>query len=104
MITSLETHLELYGGTPEQVLKCLCFVSKQGPLIVMASGEIRIDTKKLEKISHMKDIRMAKVDELEKYFDRKPGGVDALTIPAKIPLFADKKLFEKEIVVGSAGS
>ena len=42
MITSLETHLELYGGTPEQVLKCLCFVSKDRPLILMASLEIKI--------------------------------------------------------------
>ena len=42
--------------------------------------------------------------DMEKYFGRKPGAVDALTIPSAIPLFADKKLFEKELVVGSAGS
>ncbi len=103
-ITSLQTHLETFGGTPEQVLKCLCLVSKRRPLIVIASGEIRIDMKKLGKVSHMKDIRMARKEELGDLFGRIPGGIDPLTIPKDMPLFADKKLFEKEWVLGSAGS
>jgi len=103
-ITSLESHLNRFGGTAEQVLKCLCMVSEGKPLVVMASGEIRIDTKKLSKISGLKDIRMARSEELEPLFGRIPGGVDALTIAKVIPLFADEKLFEKEWVLGSAGS
>jgi len=103
-ITSLQSHLDLYNGTAENVLKCLCMISEGKPLVVMASGEIRIDTKKLSAISNMKDIRMARLEELQPLFGRNPGGIDALTIPKEMPLFADKRLFEKEFVVGSAGS
>src|SRR3989338_762279 len=103
-ITSLQSHLDLYGGTPQQVLKCLCMVSKGRPLVVMASGEIIIDTKKLEKISGFKEIRMARGDEMQTLFGRVPGGVDCLSVAESMPLFADQKLFEKEWVVGSSGS
>lgn len=103
-ITSLQSHLDLYGGTAEQVLKCLCMVSKSRPLVVMASGEITIDMKKLEKVSGLKDIRMARGEEMQTLFGRVPGGVDALTVSSEMPLFADRKLFEKEWVVGSSGS
>ena len=103
-VTSLQIHLDLYGGTAEQVLKCLCLVSKGRPLIIMASGEVKIDMNKLSKISHMKEIRMANREELESLFGRIPGALDPLTIPKNIPIFADKKLFQKEWVVGSSGS
>ncbi len=104
LIRNLESHLKLYGGTADQVLKCLCFMSRGKPLVVMASGEIRIDMKKLEKLSDIKDCRMATPQELEKEFGRIPGSIDPLTIPENIPVFADEKLFQKEWVVGSAGS
>ena len=105
-VTGLKIHLDLYGGSADQVLKCLCMVSEGKPLVVMASGEVKIDTKKLSKIAHMKDIRMAdaKSGELQSLFGRPPGGIDPLTIPDYIVVFADKKLFEKEWVVGSSGS
>jgi prolyl-tRNA editing enzyme YbaK/EbsC (Cys-tRNA(Pro) deacylase) len=71
----------------------------------MASGEIKIDMVKLSKISHLKEIRMASPGELRDLFDRLPGGVDPVTISAKVQIiFADKRLFEKSWVIGSAGS
>jgi len=103
-ITSLQSHLEFYGGSAENVLKCLCMVSKGKPLVVMASGEIKVDTKKLSKASGLKDIRMARFEELDSLFHRKPGTTGPFTIPEDIPIFADEKLFEKGWVVGSAGS
>jgi len=103
-VTSMKTHLKLFNCTPAEVLKCLCMVSGGKPLVVVASGDVRIDTKKLEKVSKLKNIRMASLDELKKLFGKNPGEVDAITIPAKIPVFVDEKLLEKKEVIGSAGS
>jgi prolyl-tRNA editing enzyme YbaK/EbsC (Cys-tRNA(Pro) deacylase) len=105
-VTKLQTLLDLYGGTgADRALKCLCMVSKGTPLIVMASGEVRIDMAKLSKASHLKDIRMASPEELRSLFDRPPGGVDPIAISEKVKIIlADKKLFEKSWVIGSAGS
>lgn len=102
-VTSLQSHLDLYGGSADNVMKCLCFVSKSKPLVVIASGEIKVDMKKLSDVSGMKDIRMAKFEELQNLFGRKPGGVDPLTISDNIPVFVDKSFFEKDFVVGSGG-
>ncbi len=102
-ITSLQSHLDLYGGSAENVMKCLCFVSNGKPIVVVASGEIRIGMKKLSSVSGMKDIRMANLDELKTLFGRNPGGVDPLTVSLDIPVYVDKKFLEKEFVVGSGG-
>ncbi|HLC58768.1 MAG TPA: YbaK/EbsC family protein [Candidatus Nanoarchaeia archaeon] len=102
-VTSLQSHLDLYGGNAENVMKCLCFVSNSKPLIVVASGEIKIDMKKLTSVSGMKDIRMANLDELKSLFGRNPGGVDPLTISENIPAYIDTKFLDKEFVVGSGG-
>lgn len=103
-ITNLQSHLDLYSGSADNVLKCLCFVSRGRPLVVIASGEVRISMKKLQRTAHFKEVRMARRDELQDLFGRLPGGVDALTVPPDIPVFIDEKLLEKEWVVGSAGS
>ncbi|MBU0757019.1 MAG: tyrosine--tRNA ligase [Nanoarchaeota archaeon] len=103
-VRNLQDHLELHKDKPDHVLKVLCMVSKGKPLAVIASGEVEIDTKKLCKIGKFKEVRMANKEELFSLFGREPGGVDVLTIPKEIPLFADKKLFEKNEVIGSAGS
>lgn len=105
-VTKLQILLDLYEGTgADRALKCLCMVSKGRPLVVMASGEVKIDMTKLSKASHLKDIRMAGPGELRDLFGRPPGGVDPITISEKVQIiFADKKLFEKSWVIGSAGS
>lgn len=103
-ITSLQSHLNLYGGTAGDVLKCLCFVSEEGPLIVMASGEVKIDLKKLSKESGKHHIQMASLEELKEHFGTTPGGIGPLSLPENIPVFIEHKLLEKTKVVGSAGS
>ncbi|MBI2572392.1 YbaK/EbsC family protein [Candidatus Woesearchaeota archaeon] len=103
-VIGVDAHIALHGGTQEELLKCLCFMSKGRPLAVLASGEVKINCKKVERVSGMKDIRMATRDELMTHFGCVPGGAGALTIPDSVALFADTKLFEKKIVVGSAGS
>jgi len=103
-VRTLQDHLDLHKDTPDQVLKVMCMVSGKKPLVVLASGEVEIDMKKLSEKSGLKDIRMANKDELKELFRREPGGVDALTIPKSVPMFGDKILFEKSRVTGSAGS
>lgn len=103
-VRSLESHLEVYGGNSEDVLKCLCYVGKQGPLVVIAPGDVAIDNKKLAEASGYNKISMAKIDELKKFFNRGPGEVDPITIPDDIPVLIEEKLLDKIMVVGSCGS
>lgn len=103
-VTSLESHLEIHEGDAGTVLKCLAFAAKQGPFVVLASGEVRLDNAKLREATGFSGISMAKLPDLEAYFGRGPGGLDFLTIPAHIPAWIDKALLEKDWVIGSCGS
>ena len=102
-IINLQSHLDLYGGTAEQVMKGLGFVSKGKFCVVIASGEIRIDTKKLRAVSGLKKPRMANEEELKEFLGTVKGGISPLLIPDNVPVFIDKTFMEKEEVVGSAG-
>ena len=103
-VSSLESHLEIHEGDAGTVLKCLAFVAKQGPFVVIASGEVRLDNAKLRDTTNFTGISMAKLPDLEQHFGRGPGGLDFLTIPAQIPVWIEKRLLDKEWVIGSCGS
>ncbi len=103
-VSSLESHLQIHEGDESTVLKCLAFVGKQGPFVVIASGEVRLDNAKLRETTGYSGISMAKPPEMQEHFGRGPGGLDFLTIPPAVPVWIEKKLLEKEWVIGSCGS
>jgi len=102
-IVSIDVHLKHYNCTPEQVMKGLVFTSKGKFAVVIASGEVKIDMKKLKQVSGLKKPRMANAEELAQ-FGLEKGAIGPTTVPKEIPAFIEKKLLEKEEVVGSAGS
>jgi prolyl-tRNA editing enzyme YbaK/EbsC (Cys-tRNA(Pro) deacylase) len=88
-------------GVPvDCVLKALLLVpEKEGagvPVVAVLLGNSKINFKKLP--SH----RMAKLDELQKILGAGIGEVPPVFLP--LPVLIDKKVLEKAIVVGSAGS
>lgn len=103
-VSSMESHLQIHEGDERTVLKCLAFVAKQGPFVVIASGEVRLDNAKLRETTGYSGISMAKPHELHQHFGRGPGGLDVLTIPGNIPTWIESKLLEKDWLIGSCGS
>jgi prolyl-tRNA editing enzyme YbaK/EbsC (Cys-tRNA(Pro) deacylase) len=102
-VINLDIHLKLYKCTPDSVMKGLIFTSKGKFVAVIASGDVRINIKKLKTVSGLKKPRMANEEELAQ-FGLEKGAIGPTTVPKQIPTFIDKKLLEKEEVVGSAGS
>lgn len=85
------------------IIKTLLFIGKNKNVIVICLGSNKISMKKLE--SHgIKKPHIANEIELKKLLDSSPGGVPPIGLPENIEKLLDKRVMEKQIVIGSAGS
>jgi prolyl-tRNA editing enzyme YbaK/EbsC (Cys-tRNA(Pro) deacylase) len=105
-VLSLEDAIRVHGLTPGNVLKCLLLKSRKGIIIaVMASGEVRIDMKKLGHKANVKKLSFMSKDEMKKRYSIEPGGLDPFILQNITDLiFMDSSLLDKDYVMGSAGS
>jgi Cys-tRNA(Pro)/Cys-tRNA(Cys) deacylase len=93
-------------GIPiENIVKTLLFIDKKKkPVVVICLGNDYIDSKKLSEIAEIKKPKIATPEELKEILGTIPGGNPPIGIPQKIPVFIDKKVLNKDFVLGSAGS
>lgn len=89
-----------------QIVKSLCFTVNGEPLIVLAAGDQRIDTRKLAARYGVgrKKIRMAGFDETVELTGYEPGGVPPVGHAHDIPILIDSTLSRYEDVYGAAGA
>ncbi|PJF23483.1 MAG: hypothetical protein CUN56_00730 [Phototrophicales bacterium] len=90
-----------------QIAKSLCFMVDGEPLLVIASGDQRVDTKKLAEIRGVarKRVKVAKPEECIAIFSYAPGGVPPVAHRTKnIPIYVDESLKRYEVVYAAAGA
>lgn len=105
-VLSLEDAMKVHNLSPSNVLKCLLLKSRDGKVVaVMASGEVRIDIKSIERKFNLRKLSFMSSNEMRSRFNVEPGGIDPLTLPDIADMiFAEKRLLDKDFVIGSAGS
>lgn len=91
------------GCTPGQIAKTLSFILKDGPILILAAGDKRIDNKKFKSIFSQK-AKMIPWEDVENTIGHAPGGVCPFAINDDIKVFLDESLKEYEIVYPAAGS
>jgi len=97
--------LRVHKIPAKNLLKCLLLIDKQHkPLIILITGDKRIDFIKLERLSGLSKLRLARKEEMNNMLEREPGEVAPIGLPEAIPVFIDKKVLNQEFVIGSAGS
>jgi prolyl-tRNA editing enzyme YbaK/EbsC (Cys-tRNA(Pro) deacylase) len=97
--------LRVHKIPSENLLKCLLLIDKQHrPLIVMITGDKRIDFAKLEMLSGLSKLRLARKEEMDEILGKEQGEVAPIGLPEIIPVFIDEKVMSQEFVMGSAGS
>ena len=93
----------VHGVELSYIVKTLLFVGKDSNAIVICLGKDKVDTKKLEKMG-IKRPHLARREELEEILGAEPGGVPPIALPEGIKKFIDKRVMERDFVIGSAGS
>lgn len=91
-------------GTEERrIAKTLSFILDDGPILVVAAGDAKIDNKKFKATFHKK-ATMLKVDELTELVGHPVGGVCPFGIKEGVKVYLDQSLRRFPTVFPACGS
>ena len=99
---TVELAAQAIGVTPGEIAKTLSFITKEGPVLVIAEGTARVDNHKYKETFHTK-AKMITGDRVEELVGHAPGGVCPFGIQDGVPVYMDESLRKYEIVYPAAG-
>lgn len=91
------------GCEPERIAKSISLILEDKPIIIVVSGEAKIDNRKYKEQFHAK-AKMIPFDEVEEYIGHAPGGVCPFAIKSGVTVYLDESLKRFETVFPAAGS
>lgn len=89
-----------------QIAKSLCFSVADQPILVIAAGDQRVDTRKIAQMYEVgrKKVRMTDAESTIAITGYAPGGVPPLGLASKIPIYVDQTLSRFDLIYGAAGA
>ena len=99
---TVELAAQAIGVTPGEIAKTLSFITKEGPVLVIAEGTARVDNHKYKETFHTK-AKLIPGDRVEELVGHAPGGVCPFGIQEGVPVYMDESLRKYEIVYPAAG-
>jgi Cys-tRNA(Pro) deacylase len=92
-------------GIPlEQIIKTLCFVADDKPVLVLCPGPHRVSMKKLKAITGCKTLPTARPEQIEQWTGFAVGGVNPFFDNHSIPIYCDPLVLRPEKVWFGAGA
>ncbi|MBI5931436.1 MAG: YbaK/EbsC family protein [Chloroflexi bacterium] len=94
------------GTTLGSIVKSLVFIADTQPLVILASGDQRIDTRKLAALYNIgrKKVKVATMEECVTIVGYAPGGVPPVGHRNRVPILIDQTLGRYEMVYAAAGA
>lgn len=100
--TAAESAAQL--GIPlEQIVKTLCFVADDRPILVLCPGTSRVSMKKLKAITNCRKLPTAKPEQIEQWTGFAVGGVNPFFENETIPIYCDPLVLQPPTVWFGAG-
>ena len=99
---TVELAAQAIGVKPGEIAKTLSFLTKEGPLLVLAEGTARVDNRKYKDTFHIK-AKMIPGADVEEIVGHAPGGVCPFGIKEGIPVYMDESLRKYDVVYPAAG-
>ena len=99
---TVELAAQAIGVTPGEIAKTLSFITKEGPVLVIAEGTARVDNRKYKDTFHTK-AKMMPGDQVEELVGHAPGGVCPFGINEGVPVYMDESLRKYALVYPAAG-
>lgn len=91
-------------GTEEaRIAKTLSFITKKGPILIVTSGDAKVDNKKYKTEFHCK-AKMVPFDEAEEIIGHKVGGICPFAIKENVEVYLDNSLRRFDTSLPAAGS
>ena len=100
---TVELAAQAVGCAPAHIAKTLSFLTPDGPVLILAAGDAKIDNSKYKAQFHTK-AKMIGHDEVEPLIGHGVGGVCPFGINEGIPVWLDESLRRFDIVYPAAGT
>lgn len=100
---TVELAAQAAGVIPARIAKTLSFLTPDGPVLILAAGDAKIDNSKYKARFHTK-AKMIGHDEVEPLIGHGVGGVCPFGINEGVPVWLDESLRRFDIVYPAAGT
>lgn len=100
---TVELAAQAVGVEPGRIAKTLSFMTKEGPVLIVAAGDARIDNHKYKAFFHTK-AKMLSPDQVEEYIGHAIGGVCPFGIREGAKVYLDESLKRFDTVFPACGS
>ncbi len=98
-----ESAARALGVSLGQIAKTILFLVDGEPVVVVLSGEKRVDLKKVKKSVHGKKIRFAGEEAVKRLTSFEVGAVSPIGLPESVKIIVDRSLEEFEEIYPAAG-
>ena len=100
---TVELAAQAVGCEPERIAKTLSFMLPEGPILIVAAGDAKIDNRKFKDQFHTK-AKMLTPDEVVELVGHAIGGVCPFGINEGVTVYLDESLKRFETVFPACGS
>lgn len=100
---TVELAAQALGTEGARIAKSLSFLTKEGPILVVAAGDAKVDNSKYKAMFHEK-AKMIPFDQVEELIGHAAGGVCAFAIRDNVRVYLDVSLRRFETVYPACGS
>lgn len=98
-----ELAAQTLGVQVGQIAKTILLVVDDSPVIVVISGDRRVDFKKVKALRTGKKVRLGGPEDVTARTGFKVGAVSPVALPAGIPIYQDRSLRRFETIYPAAG-
>lgn len=102
--STAELAAQALGTEPGQIAKTLCFLADGEPVLIVACGDKKIDTKKFSRQLGVKKMKMADAELVLEVTGFAPGGVCPFALLKPVPVYLDRSLFDYDVTYIAAGT
>ena len=99
---TVELAAEQLGCEPARIAKSMTFLTDEGPILVLAAGDVKVDNRKFRDTFHSK-AKMIPGDQVEALVGHAPGGVCPFGAKPEVRVYTDVSLDRFDIVYPACG-
>jgi Cys-tRNA(Pro) deacylase len=92
------------GVEPGQIAKTLVFLADGEPILVVASGDRKINSGKLKRLLAVSKVRMADPGTVLEVTGYPVGGVCPVALPQRLPILLESTMQRFDVVYAAAGT
>lgn len=99
---TVQNAAEMIGCQPAQIAKTMSFIVNDEPIVIVTSGDVKIDNSKYKKTFSDK-AKMIPFDNVEEATGHSPGGICPFACKPGVKVYLDESLKQFEIVYTGGG-